>query len=84
MSYRRTVSFAKNEKDLLEYFDSNGKSDIVKDAIKFYKENKEKPLTDAMKLEILKLIEKIDVKPSNVTEHKTNEAIRHKLSKLIK
>lgn len=41
MSYRRSLSFSEDEKDLLNFFDNNGKSDIVKVALKFYIDNKD-------------------------------------------
>lgn len=49
MSYRRALSFGENEKDLVEYFDTNGKSDIGKLALKFYKENKDKIIVGSLK-----------------------------------
>lgn len=48
MSDKRTISFGKNEGELLQYFDDNGKSDIAKTAMQFYKENKDRVLTDAI------------------------------------
>jgi hypothetical protein len=52
---RRSISFNKNEKDLLDYFDSNGKSDIVKEALKFFIKNKDKIIINNLK-EIIPLI----------------------------
>jgi hypothetical protein len=34
MSYRRSISFSEHEVELLNFFDSNGKSDIAKEGIK--------------------------------------------------
>lgn len=55
MSDKRTISFGKSEEELLQYFDTNGKSDIAKTAMKFYKENKDKVLTEAM-VNLLKIL----------------------------
>lgn len=86
MSYRRALSFTENEKDLLDYFDQNGKSDIAKIALKYYMDNKDKVISDEMKVEILKLIGQLQTKPpqsSNGFPTKTHE-IQDKLQKLIK
>lgn len=48
MSFRRSLSFADDEEELLNYFDNNGKSDIAKEALKFYRENKDRVLTDSI------------------------------------
>lgn len=48
MSFRRSISFADDEEELVNYFDNNGKSDIAKQAMKFYKENKDRVLTDSI------------------------------------
>lgn len=42
MSYRRSLSFAKHEVDILEFFDANGKSDIAKESMKFYMRYRDK------------------------------------------
>lgn len=42
MSIRRSISFKETEDTLLNYYDKNGKSDIAKDALKFYIKNKDK------------------------------------------
>lgn len=55
MSERRSISFNDNEKDLLDYFEHNGKSKIVKIALQFYIDNKNNVLNDAT-INILKLL----------------------------
>ncbi len=55
MSERRSISFNKNEHDLLKFYDENGKSDIVKIALKFYIENKDNVINEAT-LNIIKLL----------------------------
>jgi len=55
MSYRRSLSFAEDEEELLKYFDSNGKSDIAKEAMKFHKEYKNRVITDTM-IDLIKII----------------------------
>jgi dephospho-CoA kinase len=55
MSQRRSLSFAENEKELLDYFDENGKSDIAKMAMNFYKNNKDKLILENI-TDILRLI----------------------------
>lgn len=42
MSWRRSLSFAEDEKDLVNHFDSNGKSDFAKEAMKFFLRFKDK------------------------------------------
>lgn len=42
MSIRRSISFKETEDELLNFYDENGKSDIAKDAMKFYIKNKDK------------------------------------------
>lgn len=79
MSVRRSLSFAEDEKDLVDYFDTNGKSDIAKEAMKFYKENKDNVLTDAM-IKLLKMIG-IGTHENHSQLQKTNI---NKINKLIK
>jgi hypothetical protein len=55
MSYRRSISFDEDEKYLLEYFENNGKSKIVKIALKFYIENKDNVINEGT-INILKLL----------------------------
>jgi hypothetical protein len=42
MSVRKSISFADDEDDLLQYFIDNGQSKIAKTALQFYKDNKDK------------------------------------------
>lgn len=79
MSYRRSLSFSDNEKDLLDYFDNNGKSDIAKEAMKFYKEHKDNVITEGM----IKLLKIIGINNSNNIIPKNND-IQNKLMKLKK
>ncbi len=55
MSFRRSISFNDNESDLLEYFESHGKSKIVKLALKFYIENKDNVINEGT-LNLLKIL----------------------------
>lgn len=82
MSYRRAISFSENEKDLLKYFDNSGKSDIVKVALKYYRDNKDKIISDEMKIEILKLVNQLQ--QSTIQLPKKTQEIQNKLQKLIK
>jgi hypothetical protein len=36
LSWRRSLSFAEDELELVNHFDSNGKSDFAKEAMKFF------------------------------------------------
>jgi hypothetical protein len=76
MSYRRSLSFSEQEQELLKYFDNNGKSDIAKLALEFYRRNKDKVIPDGF-IEMLRLLK------STETPKNTNE-FQSKLSKLIK
>jgi hypothetical protein len=76
MSYRRSLSFSEQEKELLQYFDTNGKSDIAKIALEFYRKYKDKVIPDGF-IEMLRLI-KTSETPKNTQDFKSN------LQKLIK
>lgn len=56
MSHRRPLSFKEREKDLLDFFDNNGGSEIVKVALKFYIDNKDKIISDKLLNELKSLI----------------------------
>jgi hypothetical protein len=75
MSERRSISFNKNESELLKFYDTNGKSDIVKVALKFYIENKENVINEAT-LNILKIL--------NFTKPIQNTIPNNNISKLKK
>jgi hypothetical protein len=79
MSKRRSISFSENELILLNYFDENGKSDLAKDALLFYKENKDNVITDSM-IKILKAI----VVNNKQIEHPISPMLQDKMSKLKK
>ncbi len=81
MSYRRSISFSENEKDLRDYFDNNGKSDIVKAAMRFYRDNKDKVLTDSVLNELMKMIGK---KADYVEPVPSSEKVKEKGFKMIK
>jgi hypothetical protein len=55
MSERRSISFNDNESDLLEYFENNGKSKIVKLALQFYIDNKDNVINECT-LNLLKIL----------------------------
>jgi hypothetical protein len=78
MSYRRGLSFADDEKELVDYFDNNGKSDIAKEAMRFYKENKDNVLTEAA-IKLLKMIGIGNQSPDNIQKPNLT-----KINKLIK
>ena len=82
MSYRRSLSFSEQEKELLNQFDSHGKSDFAKEAMKYYIRYKSKPIPDEVKFEILKLFSSSNIK-LHEEEKKTNIE-KVKLAKLIK
>jgi hypothetical protein len=75
MSYRRSLSFSEQEQELLKYFDTNGKSDIAKEALYFYQKYKDKVIPEGF-IELLKLI-KPEIPTSKTDMHS-------KLSKLVK
>ncbi|HHX70867.1 MAG TPA: hypothetical protein GX708_22800 [Gallicola sp.] len=75
MSQRRSISFGENELDLLEFFDTNGKSYIAKQALRFYRDNKENVLTEGM----VKLL-----KAMNTNDSTQKQQIPNFISKLKK
>jgi hypothetical protein len=73
MSFRRSLSFAEDEEDLVNHFDSNGKSDFAKEAMKFFLRFRDKlyvipdgfgignvsrPVKNEVKNKMIKLIQK--------------------------
>ena len=82
MSYRRSVSFSECEKELLREFDTNGKSDFAKEAMKYYLKYKDKIIPDEVKIEILKLVGnngvifKQEEKRTNIEKTKLNKLIK--------
>jgi hypothetical protein len=73
LSWRRSLSFAEDELELVNHFDSNGKSDFAKEAMKFFLKFKDKlyiipdglsigkinrPIKDDTKNKMIKLIQK--------------------------
>jgi hypothetical protein len=42
LSWRRSLSFAEDELELVNHFDNNGKSDFAKEAMKFFLRFKDK------------------------------------------
>jgi hypothetical protein len=79
MSYRRSLSFSEQEQELLSYFDTHGKSDIVKTALDFYKRNKDKVIPDGF-IEMLKLLKS----ETPITNTRNTTDIQSKLNKLVK
>jgi hypothetical protein len=76
MSERRSLSFDENEKDLLDYYDNNGKSKIGKLALRFYKENKDKIFINELK-DLIGLLKPTDNKPIyQQKQEKINKLIR--------
>lgn len=75
MSYRRSLSFAEDEQELLEYFDTHGKSDIAKTALEFYRKYQDKVIPEGF-IEMLKLLK--------TESNRTIPDAQSKLSKLIK
>jgi hypothetical protein len=68
MSYRRCISFTDDEKDLVNHFDNNGKSDFVKEAIKFF----------------LRFRDKLYIVPDGLSVSKTvKNEVKNKMIKLI-
>jgi len=67
MSYRRALSFSENEKELVDYFDTNGKSEIGKQALRFYKDNKDKIVVGSLK----EFAEMVKVQDNNVCKPMT-------------
>jgi hypothetical protein len=73
LSWRRSLSFSEDEKELVNHFDSNGKSDFAKEAMKFFLRFKDKlyiipdgfsiskvnrPVKDDTKNKMIKLIQR--------------------------
>jgi hypothetical protein len=73
MSWRRSLSFAEDELELVNHFDNNGKSDFAKEAMKFFLRFKDKlylipdglsinqihkPTKNEVKTKMIKLIQK--------------------------
>jgi hypothetical protein len=77
MSARRSISFNEDEKDLLDYFENNGKSKIVKTALQFYMDNKDNVINEAT-LNILKILN------SKQIQNTPNTLSNNNLSKLKK
>jgi hypothetical protein len=69
----RSLSFKENEKDLTDYFDNNGKSDIVKEAMKFYIKNKDKIIINGLG-ELIPLIG--NNQPTKQVSNSINKLIR--------
>jgi hypothetical protein len=77
MSARRSISFNDDEKELLDYFENNGKSKIVKTALQFYMNNKDNVINEAT-LNILKILN------SKQIQNTPNTLSNNNLSKLKK
>jgi hypothetical protein len=72
MSWRRSLSFSEDERELVNHFDNNGKSDFAKEAMKFFLKfkdklyiipdgfsvNKTQPVKNEVKNKMIKLIQK--------------------------
>jgi len=73
MSWRRSLSFAEDEEELVGHFDNNGKSDFAKEAMKFFLRFRDKlyvipdglsighiskPVKSEVKNKMIKLIQK--------------------------
>lgn len=71
------MSFAEHETELLEFFDKNGKSDIAKEAMDFYKKNKDKISIDTL----LSLIRNTNVNNAPI---QSNQNFKDKFAKLRK
>jgi len=68
MSERRSISFDEEERELLNYFDSNGRSKIAKTAMSFYKEHKGKIFIDSIKdiIQILNVSQKPQINDQKI------------------
>jgi hypothetical protein len=64
--------------ELLNFFDENGRSDIAKEAMKFYRDNKDKVITPG----VIEFIRSLNL-TEPLKQHKPSE-IRDKLSKIKK
>jgi hypothetical protein len=53
----RTIYFGANETDLMDYYDTGGRSALVKVALSHYRRNTGKALSKEMCVEILKLLD---------------------------
>jgi hypothetical protein len=81
MSYRRSISFADDEKELLEYFDENGKSDIAKEAMIFYRDNKDRVISPG----VISLLKEIGIGATQQTSERTQRpSIQEKINKVKK
>ena len=88
LSYRRSLSFSEHEKDLVDYFDENGKSDIAKEALKNHmnkdSKNNDIVLSDEFHEALMKLFEKINICDWNNFNNQPKDEIKSKIAKLIK
>jgi len=83
LSYRRSLSFSEHEKELVDYFDENGKSDVAKEALKGHmnKNNNNIVLTDAFHEAFTSLLKQLDNYSFN---GQPKDEMKNKMTKLIK
>jgi hypothetical protein len=74
MSYRRSLSFAEYEEDLVNHYDNNGKSDFAKEAMKFYLRYKDRI---TILPEDISFIKRQELQPNN-------NMLENKMKKLFK
>jgi hypothetical protein len=79
MSYRRPLSFTRNEKDLLEAFDNNGKARFAKMAMRFYLDNKDKVVSDKIINDLKSILEQ-----STGIKKEVNPIVNQKAFSLMK
>ena len=82
MSYRRHISFTDSEKDLVDFYDQNGKAKVAKKALEFYIENKDKLIIGSLS-DVLQLVSNTSISKQTPPEPYSYIS-QNKLQKLIK
>lgn len=83
MSFRRSLSFAEDEKEILDYFDNNGKSDVAKLAMIFYRDNKDKLMIDDIK-QVIELLNQMQINLPSQGRTQATDILKSQLNKLKK
>lgn len=76
MSFRRSISFADYEEDLVKHYDKNGKSDFAKEAMKFYLRYRNKIAILPDSINLFKLQEIQHISKDNIIENKIKKLIK--------
>jgi hypothetical protein len=77
MSEQRSISFGANEKSLMKFFDTGGKSALAKTALEYYRQNLGLILTEPMRGDILVTIAETCRGCDRVINHKVYSNARN-------